>query len=208
MKIADKANGFSDIGVKETEQPEMLRPRAADAENETASEAPSAEERNVQSQNTGCAQSEEELEKEFEELIKTKYREAFRRRAEGIVRKRLRGRKQRGNAELTQSDLSGLAENVSDADNSENFEIPSDREEAVGKTDRAVAKARSTQMSDELVKYEKELRLKQNSVRPSENGLGGSIGMFSRTDVVKMTSKDVQDILRRASKGEKIRFDR
>lgn len=48
--------------------------------------------------------------------------------------------------------------------------------------------------------------IKAKGMRPMENGSSGSAGVAQKTDVSKMTDKDIDDILRRVQSGEEIRF--
>lgn len=119
---------------------------------------------------------EEDLDAEFEALIKGKYREAYKKRTEGIVKRRLRSSKAHtALPPLMSSDRQTAIEgenNIADSDNASKNEI----------------------------------QKMKNTTRPTENGVGGSIGVYTRINVSALTGRDVREIIGRAASGEKITF--
>ncbi len=49
-------------------------------------------------------------------------------------------------------------------------------------------------------------RMKENALRPDENGTGGTSPAKTSQDVRSLTGKGIRDILRRVEKGAKVRF--
>ncbi len=127
--------------------------------------------------NTEENESEEELEKLFDAMVSGKFRNAYRKRTESIVRKRLRSGKARPDTKDTPKYEEATAESVT------------------GKPQNSV--------SDKEIFRE---NLSRNRARPTENGCGGSIGVVSKINVSALNGNDVRAILRRALAGEKITF--
>lgn len=112
------------------------------------------------------------LDAEFEALINGRYRNAYRKRTENIVRRRLRGVK--------------VAKNSS----------------AFTGADTAV----STEAENTLKPISVEAPKKNSIVRPAENGVGGSVGVYTRINVSALTGRDVREMIERAASGETISF--
>lgn len=177
---------------------------------------------------------------EFLDLIKGKYRDAYRRRTEKIIRKRLKIAKVKSpenigdsseNAALSVTDrgLSGgkgsstrtdgeetLVENVTDPLEKEalskNATDPSEKEEVTSSiTDR---NEKNVLSKNAIAPTENEARLKNSIVlqksanknRPRENGVGGSVGIFTGISVSALKGDEVLELLRRAENGEIIKF--
>ncbi len=167
----------SDIGVKH-EQKSHLRtaggeeigkaPDTSYAEELPENAMPAAKEDELHTE----IPSDEQLETEFEELIRTRYKNAYHKRTEGLIRKRLRSVKKQ-----------------------EQNEAGTDRSEQM-------LKSQALRNGEK-----KKLQLEENKSRPTENGVGTSVGIYSRANVSKFTGKEIRDILKRADRGEKIRFD-
>ena len=104
---------------------------------------------------------EKRLDAEFEALIKGKYRNAYKKRTENIVRRRLKS-------------VKNSADAVSDG--------------------------------EKAVPTESQAPKRQNIARPAENGVGGSVGVYTRINVSAITGKDVREIMERAASGERITF--
>ncbi len=169
----------SDIGVKHGQD---ARLRNADGEFGGSHDASYAEESVGDVMPVGEdnglhteVQSDEQLEAEFEELIRTRYKNAYHKRTEGLIRKRLRSVKKEAPSsdEVAQSVRSSDAQDGATSQNGE----------------------------------KKKLQLEKNKTRPSENGVGTSVGVYSRAKVSEFTGKEIRDILKRADRGERIRFD-
>ena len=202
----------------------------------------------------------EREDREFLDLIKGKYREAYRRRTESIIRRRLkstRGKpsdmgevsldKGKTGAERAASGVSeagktveGLSEKsvsgdavpqgkasvsvVSQGaeDNAAVLETVAHSEAPQGavltdtETFGAVAagsavKATAVKSSilDDAEKQIRQIRaqISANQSRPRENGVGGSVGMYTGINVSALKGSDVLALLRRAEAGEKIKFN-
>ena len=117
------------------------------------------------------------LEAEFDVLINGKFSQIYKKRTEGIVRKRLRSVKavQPGNK----------AE-------------PGEAKKPTAEKSRA-----DTQMQ---VSEEKARTVERNRTRPLENGLGGSCATVSRINVSALSGREIVNILKRAGTGERITF--
>ena len=127
------------------------------------------------------------LEKEFEELISGRFKQVYKKRTEGIIRKRLSGRAHPARAEKdTLSERKDAEASESQPENIK--EEPPVKNEAVNGTDRADA-ARA-----------------MNKTRPIENGLSGSCGVITKINVSALNGRDVLSILKRVGAGEKIDF--
>ncbi len=168
---ADKSKGVS--GPEYTADSES-------AAGDTGHEAPSPATAQLSSpvSDIGDGESPEEekaLDAEFEALIKGRYRNAYRRRTENIVRRRLKGVKNSGG---------GVPRG--------NTEDPADA------GDPALTEA-AAELPDEAPK-------KNNIVRPAENGVGGSVGVYTRINVSALTGRDVREMIERAASGETITF--
>ena len=170
------------------------------------------------------------LEAEFDELIGGRFREVYKRRTEGIIRKRLKSVKARTEA----SDVCLGAEPVTAAPKPENAvsevagAIGTENEEvsqvvgAIETADEEVSQvAGAIGTADEEVSQvagaietpkvsvghgETEAARVLNRSRPIENGLGGSCGVVSKINVSALTGRDVISILKRVGTGEKISF--
>ncbi len=192
--IASKAEqGFSDIGVKNGQN---VRLRDADGDDKSVADEglPYAEADNSNGTYTApegelhtADEDSEKLDAEFEELIRTRYRNSYRKRTEAIVRRRLRSVKAKPNA----------------ADDMQDEKVS----ETVKNTDKALESPSDAAVSEDTPKPDKrKMQIQQNQNRPSENGIVTSVGMYSRADVSKLTGKEIRDILARAGRGERIRF--
>ncbi|MBQ9692204.1 MAG: hypothetical protein IJV70_03515 [Clostridia bacterium] len=178
-KIAVTAElGVSDISGEKTEN--VLLPEQNESSERFAAE--SAEKQSeAPSDGNGdeTEENENELEKQFEALINGKYRNAYRKRTEGIIKKRLKAGKARPNIEKTQIDDAASAE--------------AEQEKSVSEDSNAEKEAIRTALT-------------RNRLRPTENGCGGSIGVVSKVNVHALKGADVLSIIRRVGAGEKITF--
>jgi len=166
-----KSSEISNAGKMEEDQNSSEISNAEKLEEDQKSSASS------DGENTEENESEEELEKLFDTMISGKFRNAYRKRTESIVRKRLRSGKARPDTKDMLKDEKATAENVTEAPQNS----VSDKEAF-----------RDT--------------ISRNRARPTENGCGGSIGMVSKINVNALNGSDVRSILRRALAGEKITF--
>lgn len=203
------ARGVSDIsGVKnvslscpEGENEDGLR--VADGENET-----------------GVAGTDEAtLDEEFERLIQGRYKEAYKKRTESIIRRRLKAGKAR--PEVSAEISEGSVENTpsdTEADmsrNSENKEQGARRLEPEN-AETSVTGAMITQSvsAPDQKTYSNptydlalvEQAMAKNKSRPIENGLGGSCGVVTKVNVSALSGSDVLSILKRVGTGERISF--
>ncbi len=126
------------------------------------------------------ATADEELEAEFDALINGKFKELYKKRTEGIIRKRLRSAGKPRAA-------------VKEAESQAASEIKAPKNEEHGTATEQDADA-----------YEHTRA--QNKNRPMENGLRGSCGMVTKINVSALDGSGVLAILRRVDAGEKISF--
>ena len=128
------------------------------------------------------------LDEEFERLINGRFSEVYKRRTEGIIRRRLRSGKARPKEEVSDGvNESGVA------DGSENEAVKADQEPKTAFPEPTVG---------ESLKTAKAI----NAARPIENGIGGSCGVVSRINVDALNGSDVLSILKRVGAGERIKF--
>ncbi len=131
---------------------------------------------------------EEAIDAEFEALIKGKYRRAYQKRMASTVRKRLRN---------------GRARSVSEAVPNVRGEDPVFCESTENAcTPEVAASEVPVDRSDELIEAQKN----KNRSRPTENGVGESVGIVTRINVSALSGSDILGIIRRAGTGEKITF--
>ena len=150
---------------------------------------------------TACDISDEEKEdREFSALIKGKYKNAYRRRTESIIRRRL---KSVGKGAVKEESTS-VGEPV---ENEKMVHVGTE-----GSTDGGGSVLKATTVGgakpDTHLKAGSYLEDQKavNRSRPRENGVGGSVGMFTGINVSALKGRDILDILRRAETGEKIKF--
>ena len=121
------------------------------------------------------------LEKEFDELIKGKFSKVYKRRTEGIIRRRLRsGRAHPVNA----------GENSSDEPKKTEANIPLIASEG-----------------SEAEKSRIEAAKNINRTRPVENGINPGCGVVAQINVSALNGRDVMSILKRVGAGENIKFN-
>lgn len=201
---ADNAlNGFSDIsGVKNADGSDAEirvshNARLSEgAVSETASSEAAAEptgdvrRKDVlpESDSASLEANGEDLDAEFEALIKGKYRRAYQKRMENTVRRRLKN---------------GRARSVSEAKPyvREEGSVSCEKTENVTVAEVA-ARGSEDVTSDMLIEVQKSL----NRSRPTENGVGGSVGIVTRINVSTLSGSDILGIIHRAETGEKITF--
>ena len=177
--IANTADiGVSDISGEKTESV-LLPEQNDDSERLVAESAKNNAELSSDGERSEAQENEDELEKQFEDLINGKYRNAYRKRTEGIIKKRLKSGKARPAIEKTQVGEAASAEALKD--------------DPVSETSNAEKEALRAAVS-------------RNKLRPTENGCGGSIGVVSKVNVHALNDSDVLSILRRVGAGEKITF--
>ena len=178
-------------------------------------------------ESTACTLSEAEKEdREFLSLIKGKYRDAYRRRTEAIIRRRLKSTKGKtsdnslaADVQAVETDKNVISRSVSETLN-ESFDKPMSVEAvasapenvSVASDKEAIAlNTAEIENSEETVSSEKRRRYaaqkSQNLLRPRENGVGGSVGMYTGINVSALKGSDVLALLRRAEAGEKIKFN-
>lgn len=202
--LADNAgNGFPDIsGVKNTEglDAEALKAHEAPAgkvsETDNASSVSVTEPRGGVRHSEGLPEDnsasdeadEKTLDAEFEALIKGRYRQAYKRRMESTVRRRLKNGRARSVAVSTPS------EDVRPS-------VSCEKTESIPETEVA-APSGNTLDACALIEA---LKTKNRS-RPTENGVGGSVGVVTRINVSALSGSDILGIIHRAGTGEKITF--
>ena len=181
---ADNAEkGDSDIaGVKSGESP--VPDGENDAELHVADEAKKTEDGAEDTDD--CA-----LETEFEELINGRFKKAYKRKTEAIIRKRLRS----GKARPTE----GAGD---DTPRSQALCAQINEENAASLDSKLKPKADMPKSSENKI----EAQRKSNLIRPLENGLGGSCGVVSKINVSVLNGNDIRNILKRVGSGEKITF--
>ncbi len=225
--VADDGNGGRKISAVEkgaecgsVGETKPIQPNEADAEEKLA--VSSEEARNCVNSAGDVSEAEKE-DREFLELIKGRYRDAYRRRTESIIRRRLKSVRTRtadGPSDASVSEKcetvcaadgisdSGckkgtvnkeIADTVNRADNCASdtlgaLDTRSGLISATGGFDGAQAKERA------------EIQKNANRNRPRENGVGGSVGMITGINVSALKGSDVLELLRRAEAGEKIKF--
>jgi hypothetical protein len=134
------------------------------------------------------------LETEFEALINGRYRDVYKRRTEGIIRKRLRSGKARPEV------LSGSDVKLSDTGASESIAPATEKNASFA----AYSEEKSGAVKSNAVSYE--AAREKNKNRPLENGLAGSCGIVTKINVSALDGDGVLSILRRVGSGEKISF--
>ena len=157
------------------------------------------------------------LEAEFDALISGRFKEIYKRRTEGIIRRRLKGRKAHFvPSESGESSVEKESSEVSESglEKETNAPITPETVVAEGKDTTAVVKETTAQRSepsnDDSEKekeglYEKALI--QNKNRPLESGLRASAGIVTRVNVSSLDGSGVLDIVKRVRAGEKISFN-
>ncbi len=202
--LADNAeNGFPDIsGVKNNEglDAEALKSNVVPAgkalETDTASSVSETEPRDGVRHSEGLPEDnsasdeadDKALDAEFEALIKGRYRQAYKRRMESTVRRRLKNGRARSVA-------------VSTPSNGESPPVSCERTEDIPETEIA-APSGNTEDTSALI----EAQITKNRSRPTENGVGGSVGVVTRINVSALSGSDILGIIHRAGTGEKITF--
>lgn len=117
------------------------------------------------------------LEAEFDELIKGRFKDVYKRRTENIIRKRLRS----GKAHASN-------ENAPVCTPEPSVSKPVIKEKSLTE-EVAVSSVRT-----------------KNSSRPIENGISGSCGVVTRVNVSALSGSEVISLLKRAEAGERICF--
>lgn len=146
---------------------------------------------------------------EFLALIKGRYREAYKRRTESIIRKRLKGSKVKNASAVNSSSEEMIKDTPSMSYEANAWSGSEAKENGAEKT---AASKKSYDTVTEKTSHEEAKRtdvsiLKNiNRSRPRENGLGGSVGMITGINVSALKGSDVLALLRRAEAGEKIKF--
>jgi hypothetical protein len=128
------------------------------------------------------------LESEFDRLISGRFSEVYKRRTEGIIRRRLRS----GKARPKEAVSDGVTTNGVTR-NTENEAIEPGKVQDKLTPDPTVGDSLKTAKA-------------MNAVRPIENGIGGSCGVVSKINVNALKGKDVLSILKRVGAGERINF--
>lgn len=136
------------------------------------------------------------LEAEFDELIRGRFSEVYKKRTEKIIRKRLRSGKAHPDSTPTSSEnVEGEAQksesSLQQKTANESVQINTDL-----KPDNTAA--------PNIQGYESARQLNKN--RPIENGLSGSSGMVTKINVSALDGKGVLSIIKRVGTGEKISF--
>ncbi len=147
------------------------------------------------------ASDEAALDAQFEALINGKYRQAYRKRTEGIIRKRLRSGKARPAPSAEPPETKKSDETVEIAVTGDAV-LSEDAAKAIG------ASAQKGEITPENNASEAQYeRLRsQNKNRPIENGLYGSCGIVTKINVSALDGEGVLAILKRVGSGEKISF--
>lgn len=131
------------------------------------------------------------LDTEFEELINGRFKKAYKRRTEAIIRKRLR---------------SGKARPTEDGENDnphpQSLCAQTNGENNASSESKATPKAEIPKQGED----KREAQRKSNLTRPLENGLSGSCGVVSKINVSVLSGNDIRNILKRVGSGEKITF--
>ncbi len=199
-KLADNVgNGFPDIsGVKNTEELAAEALRSNEVPTDEASETGMArsvsdsDPRDVVREREDLPDSpeadENTLDAEFEALIKGKYRQAYKKRMENTVRRRLRNGKARSvsAAKLETDEVTSASCEKAEESNATEVAAPSE----------------AFVYSHKLIEVQKN----KNRSRPTENGVGGSVGVVTRINVSALSGSDILGIIHRAGTGEKITF--
>ena len=152
---------------------------------------------------TACDISDEEKEdREFSALIKGRYRDAYRRRTESIIRRRLRsvGRS------AAKEEAPVISDGKVDSPSLGSGALMHKEAESVSQTHPDVGAVTGTEICADKKDSYVESQRAVNRSRPRENGVGGSVGMFTGINVSALKGRDILDILRRAETGEKIKF--
>jgi len=191
-----------------------IQSNEADAEERLADS--SAEARECVNSAGELSEAEKE-DKEFLALIKGRYREAYKRRTESIIRKRLKSSKVKNeqSAAVEKSISAGMVKDTASA----SFEVNADSGSEAKEFGTDTVGAKKTAVLDmlygtvtekipheELKRTDFSIQKNINRSRPRENGLGGSVGMITGINVSALKGSDVLELLRRAEAGEKIKF--
>lgn len=203
-RTADNAeNGFPDIsGVKNTEELVAEAPKSHEVPADKLSEkdlASSVKEGKSgdgvreggdlpEDNSTLPSADEEDLDAEFEALIKGRYRQAYKKRMENTVRRRLKNGRAR-------------SVSVSTALKSEDTAVSCEKTAGAPETEVAAPIGNSADASALI-----EAQRTKNRNRPTENGVGGSVGVVTRINVSALSGSDILGIIHRATTGEKITF--
>lgn len=200
MEIFDEADsavhGVSDIsGVKDAslscpEGEVECVPCVADGEEKTAM----------------ADTDEAKLEAEFEELIRGKYSDVYKRRTEGIIRKRLKSGKARPVTEAARGVDAEADSDLGEAEKEPSFVTEKAVLGTAGAIETALEAQNEGESSTEIKSAAIERTREQNRLRPLENGLGGSSGIVTRINVSALSGSDVISILNRVGAGERISF--
>ena len=184
--------------------------------------------------NTGVNQADaapetaqEDLNAEFESLIKGKYKDAYDKRVRDTIQRRLKGAKEgsrtdaavKANAEkLCASWLRQEQETRAyypDFDMAESLQNETFRKLLRGGADvrTAFEAANKDRILPAAMKFAYEAaermvakRMASAAARPEENALGAAAAVAVRQDVSKLTRSDIADVSRRVARGERVSF--
>ncbi len=219
--VADDGNGGRKISAVEkgaecgsVGETKPIQRSEADAEERIADS--SAEARN-RVNSAGELSEAEKDDIEFLALIKGRYRDAYKRRTESIIRKRLKSSKVKNgeSAAVGKSSCTGMNEDTPSASFEVNAGNGSEVKEVGADTVGKEKTAESDTLYDTVTEKTPHEQVKRTDVsiskninrsRPRENGLGGSVGMITGINVSALKGSDVLELLRRAEAGEKIKF--
>ncbi len=220
---------YAENNVAESGDFGQTKPNIRDEAETEADIAVSSEENNIISESN--ATDAEKEDKEFLSLIRGKYKEAYKRRTESIIRKRLRNSRSRVISGTEDDFLSGLQKErcteLSQPVNSEKKNAGTLKVEGIY-GDKSSIKSEKNQSSNssyngdynsdigfnektekqvaDMRKTNAEAMIKANRSRPCENGISGSIGMVTGINVSTLNGSDILKLLKRVETGEKIRF--
>ncbi len=197
--------------------------------------APAEEAAEQKTVDAGQTTGSENLDSEFEELIKGKYKDAFAKRTQNIIDRRFRKEKEKkersgeGGAAIRAASAIGVADEygkmLSEAEETARA-YPSFDLEAECRDKRFVALlssgigvkgayealhhgeivAGAMQYAADRVLEAAQKGSMHALDRPTENGTVSGGAIDPKRDVSSLTGKDIRDILKRVERGEKIRF--
>ncbi len=198
-KITDTAvYGVSDIsGVKNVA---LSAPDGEECDEPCVADTAEKAVQNTENEFLTNEENEATLDAEFEKLINGKFGKAYRKRTEGIIRKRLRSVKAHTESEKR---------NASESDTPEN-DVSESNVETMAKGVNTAKNGfcennKSNNAESEAVKKHERSCL-QNKNRPIENGLCGSSGIINKINVSALDGKEILAIIKRVGTGEKISF--
>lgn len=153
----------------------------------------------------GVSETEKE-DAEFAALIKGKYRDAYKRRTENIIRRRLKGIRSKTDYDKFSDPSSESLSASRVPENTKTESLAPEKSAYAGASLRTDAAPSLQAPASEADAQSLMLQRKANKSRPRENGVGGSVGMVTGIRVSALKGSDIIELLQRAEKGETVKF--